>query len=123
MKGPSLKPGQTYSKADVERLVEVRADLTLFVRSADAEVLTAALFDAHLILSHVMHAKLDGVALKRIVAAAKAIGKLGDSIDQYIKAGGSVSDDGKTGEAGQIFSSDESPGWSATATADGGGAR
>lgn len=114
-----LKPGQESPAEALKRIAEARDDLTNFVREAEPEVLAAALFDAHLILSHALHSRIDGARLKRIVASARAIGKLAETIDQYIKAGGSLYDDGKTGEAGQVFSASESPGGGATATAGG----
>lgn len=115
-KVPDRKPGQPLPAEMQKLFLEINDDMTAFVRGASADVLCAALFDAHLVLSQVLHAEIDGLALKRIVASGKAIGKLAETIDQYIRAGGSINDDRKSGEAGQVFAASDGLGGS-TATA------
>jgi hypothetical protein len=118
---PDKKPKETLAKDRDKILLEIDKDLTLFVRTADPETLHAALFDAHLILSHVLHSKVNGETLKKIIMTAKAIGKLGDTIDQYIKSGGAIQD-GRP-EVEPVLPARHSDIWSATATADGGDLR
>jgi hypothetical protein len=110
------KEGEEASHA--KTLLAVHDDLTMFLRQSSPETLVAALFDAHAVLSHVAHSNIDGQNLRKIVVTAKAIGRLGESLDQYIRAGGTLHNDEKTGEARPLLSAPESDNWGATATAD-----
>lgn len=116
---PDRKPKEGQEAARGRMLLAIHDDLVRFVRTSSPETLTAALFDAHLVMTHALHANLDGTTLKKIVATARAIGKMGEAIDQYIKAGGTTHDDGKTRETEQLFSAGRSDNWSETAAPDG----
>lgn len=118
---PDKKPKQGLEAAYTTTLLAVHDDLTLFVRRSTPETLVAALFDAHVVMSHVMHSSIGGEDLKKIVATAKAIGRLGETLDQYIRAGGTLHNDEKTREARPVLPAGEGDYWSATAAADGGG--
>ena len=118
---PDEKPKQGLPEAYATTLLAVNDDLTLFVRKSTPETLVAAVFDAHVVMSHLMHSSIGGDDLKKVVATARAIGRLGETIDQYIRAGGTLHDDDKTREARPVLPAAEGDYWSATAAADSGG--
>ena len=116
---PDKKPKEGYSIERDRMLLAIHEDLVHFLRESSPETLTAALFDAHVVMTHAMHASLDGTTLKKLVATARAIGRLGGAIDQYIKAGGTTHDDGKTRETERLFSAERGDGRGEATAPDG----
>jgi hypothetical protein len=67
-------------------------DLAKWARECLNDEKIAAMHDAVLILENVMHSDIDAATLKTIVQHGKAAGALADSIERYLKAGGSLYD-------------------------------
>jgi hypothetical protein len=86
------------------RLIEIDDTMHRYLREAEVEDLLAPLFDAHLVMSEIINSRASGRDLLKAVTTAKAIGSLGEAIEQYIKAGGQAAN--VRGQTGPLYSPD-----------------
>jgi len=99
------------------RLLEIDDTLHKYLRDAEVEDLLAPLFDAHLVMSEIMNSRAEGPDLLKAVTTSKVIGKLGEAIEQYIKAGGQAAN--VRGQTGSFHSSAGLPAPNSAAIAHG----
>lgn len=100
-----------------ERLIEIDDTMHKYLRETEVEDLLAPLFDAHLVMSEIINSRAGGPDLLKAVATAKAIGKLGEAIEQYVKAGGQAAN--VRGQTGSVYAPAGNPASSPTAIAHG----
>jgi hypothetical protein len=85
------------------RLLEIDDTMHKYLRETEVEDLLAPLFDAHLVMSEILNSRAEGQDLLKAVTTSKAIGKLGEAIEQYVKAGGQAAN--VRGQTGSLYPS------------------
>jgi hypothetical protein len=88
----SSRPDTKSRRMDLEAIEEIELAVTDWARDCPIEDKVAALRDAQLIMSNLVHSSLDARDLQKITIIGKAIGKLATTIDEFFRNGGQVYD-------------------------------
>lgn len=80
------------TEADKKKLEGVRVQYIKWARDCPLEDKLAALMDARLLLSQVIHSSTKIDHLRQITTLGKSIGKIAESIEHYFRSGGSHHD-------------------------------
>lgn len=85
-----IRPGDSKFE---EKLLDIQNSLDAWARECPVEDRLAALYDAYLYLAHVVFATgTTKENMRQMISVAKKIGDLGNSIEQYLRYGGTVYD-------------------------------
>jgi len=88
-----LDPEAKYpTETDTRKLEDVRIQHVKWARDCPLEDKLAALMDARLILSQIVHSSTKTENLRQITTLGKSIGKIAESIEQFFRCGGAHHD-------------------------------
>jgi len=86
------RPTALTKEHNLKKIEEMELALSSWARVCPIDDKIAALRDAHLILSNVVHAPVGVDDIRKLTTIGKAIGKLAQAVEDYFRSGGQIYD-------------------------------